>query len=94
MDLAACGDPGPPLILEASVDGETSARSVQLWSASVLQKVGLLVFSFSVGRAGGAEAVGVMAAVLALSWILNTLVMMGQPDRMVFAAAGLARLLL
>jgi hypothetical protein len=54
----------------------------------VAQKLALLVFSFALGRAGGAPALGVMATVLALVWVLTTLAGMGLPDRMTFVAAA------
>ena|GEM_PF-2241378 len=69
------------------MDGEVGGKSAVLWSGMAAQKLGLVVFSFSVGRAGGAEAVGVMAAVLAVVWVLSTLAGMGLPDRMTFVAA-------
>jgi len=71
-----------------SVDRETAARSVLLWGALAAQKLGLLAFSFALGRVGGAAAVGVMAALLAVVWVASTLVGMGLPDRMTFEAAA------
>ena len=70
------------------MDRETAARSGLLWGALGAQKLGLLAFSFALGRTGGAVAVGVMAALLALMWIFSTLAGMGLPDRITFVAAA------
>ncbi|MEC8194543.1 MAG: hypothetical protein VX944_10750 [Myxococcota bacterium] len=62
-----------------------------LWSAQLVQKASILVFSFLVGRTHGSEGIGVMASVLALAWIVGTIAGMGLPDRSVFRGAERAR---
>jgi hypothetical protein len=59
-----------------------------LWTAQLVHKVAILGFSFVVGHRLGAEGVGVMASVLALSWIGGTLAGMGLPDRALFRGAA------
>ena len=68
----------------AEVWGRTSA----LWAAQLTQKVCILVFSFFVGHRLGAEGVGVMASVLALTWVGGTLAGLGLPDRALFRGAA------
>ena len=70
------------------MDRELGRRSVVLWGGIGVHKLGVLVFSFALGRLGGAAAVGVMASVLAVSWVVGTLAGMGLPDRVTFAAAA------
>jgi len=59
-----------------------------LWTAQLVHKAAILGFSFVVGHRLGAEGVGVMASVLALSWIGGTLAGMGLPDRALFRGAA------
>ena len=70
--------------MEAKLWGRASA----LWGAQVVQKVSTLVFSFFVGHRLGAEGIGVMAAVLALSWMGGTVAGLGLPDRALFRGAA------
>jgi hypothetical protein len=62
-------------------------RSSALWFGIGVHKVGVLVFSFGLGKAMGARAVGVMAAVLASSWLVGTLAGLGLTDRILFVMA-------
>jgi len=62
-----------------------------LWSALGIQKAAVLVFSFFVGHQMGAEALGVMATVLAVSWLVGTLAGMGLPDHALFRGASKER---
>ena len=70
--------------MSSSVWGSASA----LWAAQLVHKAAILVFSFVVGHRLGAEGVGVMAAVLALTWIAGTLAGLGLPDRALFRGAA------
>ena len=62
-----------------------------LWSALGVQKIAVLVFSFFVGHRMGADALGVMASVLAVSWLIGTLAGMGLPDHALFRGASTER---
>ena len=64
------------------------SRAGTLWAAQLMQKICILVFSFFVGHRLGAEGVGVMASVLALSWMGGTLAGLGLPDRALFRGAA------
>ncbi len=59
-----------------------------LWMATVLHKAAVLGFSFWVGHSLGADGVGVMAAVLAITWVVSTLAGWGLPDRSPFLGAS------
>jgi len=76
------------LSLVVSVRAEFWGRASALWGAQLGQKACILVFSFFVGHRLGAEGVGVMASVLALSWIGGTLAGLGLPDRALFRGAA------
>jgi O-antigen/teichoic acid export membrane protein len=67
------------------------ARIGGLWSALGVQKAAVLVFSFFVGRQMGADALGVMASVLAVSWLVGTVAGMGLPDHALFRGASQER---
>ena len=58
-----------------------------LWAAQLVNKASVLGFSFVVGHRMGAAGVGVMASVLALTWIGGTVAGLGMPDRAVFRGA-------
>jgi hypothetical protein len=64
------------------------SQATGLWSVQLSHKAAVLGFSFIVGHRLGAEGVGVMASVLALSWIGGTIAGMGLPDRAVFRGAA------
>ena len=70
------------------MQAEFWSRAGALWGAQLMQKVCVLVFSFFVGHRLGAEGVGVMASVLALSWMGGTVAGIGLPDRALFRGAA------
>ncbi len=72
----------------ASVQGDLLSGAAGLWMATVLHKAAVLGFSFCVGHGLGAEGVGVMASVLAISWMVSTLAGWGLPDRATFLGAA------
>ncbi len=71
-----------------SVSSSFWSSASALWAAQLAHKATILVFSFCVGHRLGAEGVGVMAAVLALTWIGGTLAGLGLPDRALFRGAA------
>jgi hypothetical protein len=58
-----------------------------LWAAQMANKLAVLCFSFLVGRELGAEGLGVMASVLAVTWVGGTIAGMGLSDRAMFRGA-------
>ena len=62
--------------------------AVGLWMATLVHKAAVLGFSFWVGHSLGADGVGVMAAVLAITWVFSTLAGWGLPDRAPFLGAA------
>ncbi len=72
------------------MDRDTSRRSVLLWGGIGVHKLGVLLYSFALGQAGGAPALGTMATVLAAVWVVGTLAGLGLPDRVMFEAASRA----
>jgi hypothetical protein len=71
-----------------SVRPDFWSQATGLWAVQVGHKASVLGFSFIVGHRLGAEGVGVMASVLAMSWIGGTIAGMGLPDRAVFRGAA------
>ena len=72
----------------ASVRPDFWSQATGLWAVQGSHKAAVLGFSFIVGHRLGAEGVGVMASVLAMSWIGGTIAGMGLPDRAVFRGAA------
>jgi len=56
--------------------------------ATLVHKAAVLGFSFWVGHTHGAEGVGVMASVLAISWMVSTVAGWGLPDRAPFLGSA------
>ncbi len=59
-----------------------------LWVAQGAHKLAVLAFSVWVGRSLGSEGVGVMAATLAVCWVVGNVAGMGLTDRAVFDGAA------
>lgn len=62
-----------------------------LWISQGAHKVGVLVYSLWVGQFLGSEGVGVMAATLAVCWVVGNIAGLGLPDRAVFDGAASRR---
>ena len=77
-----------PVQSEVSVRADIVGGAAGLWMATVLHKAAVLGFSFWVGHSLGADGVGVMAAVLAITWVVSTLAGWGLPDRSPFLGAS------
>lgn len=61
--------------------------AVLLWTTSLLVKAATFAFGFKVGRAGGVEALGAMASLYVVIWIVGTTTSLGMSDWAVFHAA-------
>ena len=62
-----------------------------LWVSQGAHKLGVLVYSLWVGQFLGSEGVGVMAATLAVCWVVGNIAGLGLPDRAVFDGAASRR---
>lgn len=67
---------------------ELVSGAAGLWVATLAHKAAVLGFSFWVGHTHGAEGVGVMASVLAISWMVSTVAGWGLPDRAPFLGSA------
>ena len=63
------------------------ASTGALWTAVAFHKGGVFLFQFQLGRLGGTRALGVMASVLTLAWLVGTSAGLGLPDWATFKAA-------
>lgn len=61
--------------------------AVLLWGTGLVAKLATFVFGFKVGRCGGVEALGAMAAFYLAVWIVGSTASLGLPDWAVFRAA-------
>ncbi|HCF59146.1 MAG TPA: hypothetical protein DFS52_14280, partial [Myxococcales bacterium] len=61
--------------------------AVLLWGTGLVAKGATFVFGFKVGRCGGVEALGAMAAFYLAVWIVGSTASLGLPDWALFRAA-------